>query len=93
MLWSGRRMRTDRVAIGRASRKVTLGESGASAFYGRYIPTSSWGSPALTSIALPLYELGATAARMILQMVQGLPTQEHVVFPFQIHMRASSVRG
>jgi hypothetical protein len=32
-------------------------------------------------------------ARMILQMVQGLPPQEHVVFPFQIHVRASSSRG
>jgi hypothetical protein len=33
------------------------------------------------------------ATRMILQMVQGLPLQEHIVFPFQIHVRASSVRG
>jgi DNA-binding LacI/PurR family transcriptional regulator len=33
------------------------------------------------------------AARMILQMAQGQPPQEHVVFPFQIHVRASSVRG
>jgi hypothetical protein len=33
------------------------------------------------------------ATRMILQMVQGLPLQVHIVFPFQIHVRASSVRG
>jgi DNA-binding LacI/PurR family transcriptional regulator len=33
------------------------------------------------------------AARMILQMAQGQPPQEHVVFPFQIHVRASFVRG
>jgi hypothetical protein len=47
----------------------------------------------IPSRAFPLCELGAMAARMILQMAQGQPPQEHVVFPFQIHVRASSVRG
>src|ERR687883_1534173 len=40
MLSSGARTRADRCAIGGASRKGTLGESGASAFYGRPLARS-----------------------------------------------------
>ncbi len=56
------------------------------------IPLAALVEPQLTSLAFPLYEFGATAMRMVLEMAAGGPPPESVVFPFHLKVRASSLR-
>ena len=48
-------------------------------------------SPALTSVALPLQEIGATAVELLLnQITTGVINDEHITLSIQLHQRASS---
>jgi LacI family transcriptional regulator len=46
--------------------------------------------PALSTIAQPIAQLGAAAARIIIDKIQGKPTQERVVFPGELILRQST---
>ena len=56
------------------------------------IPLSSFVSPALTTVAQPLNELGRTAARLLLDRVQGHATEAsvHHVLPTELIIREST---
>jgi LacI family transcriptional regulator len=56
------------------------------------IPLASLVDPQLTSLAFPLYDFGATAMRMVLEMTAGATVSKNVAFPFQLKVRASSQR-
>lgn len=49
--------------------------------------------PELSSIAFPLYEIGATATRMLIAMAEGETVEQHVEFPYELHVRAASERS
>lgn len=56
------------------------------------IPLASLVEPQLSSLAFPLYDFGATAMRMVLEMAAGGETPESVDFPFELKIRGSSLR-
>ena len=56
------------------------------------IPLASLVNPELTSVAFPLYAFGTTAMRMVQEMASGRPSPESAMFPFELKVRASSIR-
>jgi LacI family transcriptional regulator len=46
--------------------------------------------PSLSTIAQPITQLGAAAARIIIDKIQGKPAQEKVVFPGELVLRQST---
>jgi LacI family transcriptional regulator len=54
------------------------------------IPFASLVQPSLSTIRFPTYEFGATAARMVLDMLAGSDVERVVEFPFELCIRASS---
>jgi LacI family transcriptional regulator len=54
------------------------------------IPFAALACPSLTSIRFPTYEFGATAARMVLDILNGEEVQNVVEFPFELRVRAST---
>jgi len=54
------------------------------------IPFAALACPPLTSIRFPTYDFGATAARMVLDMLNGKEFQHVVEFPFELNVRAST---
>jgi LacI family transcriptional regulator len=55
------------------------------------LPFSAYTSPALTTVRMPLREIGATAARMLFALIEGRPIpKRHVVFPNEIVLRDST---
>lgn len=54
------------------------------------IPTGRYGRPSLTTVALPTYEMGAAAARLLLRLLAGDATDETLCLPTQLVVRQSS---
>ena len=53
-------------------------------------PSSSYVRPSLTSVSLPSYEMGATAARLLSRQMIGEPTENVVWVPSRLVVRQSS---
>jgi LacI family transcriptional regulator len=56
------------------------------------IPTARMTTPTLSSIHWPTYEMGAAAAHMVLDLIDGTPTERLLDFPFELRIRESSAR-
>jgi LacI family transcriptional regulator len=54
------------------------------------IPFASLACPTLTSIRFPTYDFGTTAARMVLDMLDGKDVQHVIEFPFELRVREST---
>jgi len=55
------------------------------------VPESALCTPTLTTIAQPLHDIGATALRMLVELIAGRePTPEHVCLPTQLVVRDST---
>ncbi|MHB0868095.1 MAG: LacI family DNA-binding transcriptional regulator [Chloroflexota bacterium] len=54
------------------------------------IPAGRYGRPSLTTVALPTYEMGAAAARLLLQLLARESTEETLCLPTQLVVRQSS---
>lgn len=55
-------------------------------------PITTWTRPQLTTIRIPVFDLGAMAARMLLSRLDGIPTRPHqVILPSQIIARESTI--
>ena len=55
------------------------------------VPESALCTPSLTTIAQPLHDIGATALRMLVELLAGSePTPEHVCLPTQLVVRDST---
>jgi len=53
---------------------------------------TSWTRPQLTTIRVPIYDLGAMAARMLVGLLHGIPSRPHqVILPSQIIARESTL--
>ncbi|HZK65975.1 MAG TPA: substrate-binding domain-containing protein, partial [Chloroflexota bacterium] len=53
-------------------------------------PMASFVRPALTTISLPTYQIGASAARMLLGLLAGEAIDERICLPTQLVVRQSS---
>lgn len=53
-------------------------------------PIASYVRPSLTTVALPSYEMGASAARLLLKLLSGGATEEIVWLPTRLVVRQSS---
>lgn len=54
-------------------------------------PITSWTRPQLTTVRIPVYDLGAMAARMLVGLLHGIPSRPHqVILPSQIVVREST---
>lgn len=54
-------------------------------------PITVWTRPQLTTIRIPIYDLGAMAARMLVGLLHGIPSRPHqVILPSQILVREST---
>jgi LacI family transcriptional regulator len=54
------------------------------------IPFAALACPSLTSIRFPTYEFGTTAARMLLDILNGKQTKHVVEFPYELCVRDST---
>lgn len=54
------------------------------------VPQASTSTPPLTTVAQPLAELGASAVTMLLGMLRGEPTDDHVRLATSLRVRGSS---
>ena len=53
---------------------------------------TSWTRPQLTTIRVPIYDLGTMAARMLVGLLHGIPSRPHqVILPSQIIARESTL--
>lgn len=59
------------------------------------IPSARYSSPSLTTVQVPVYDLGRRAAERLVEIIQAPtpPTPEALVLPSQLVVRASSVRS
>lgn len=55
-------------------------------------PTARYVRPPLTTVSLPSYEMGASAAQLLLKLLAGEPTEEVLWLPTQLVVRQSSGR-
>lgn len=54
-------------------------------------PNASWTRPQLTTVRIPVYDLGAMAARMLVGLLQGVPYRpRQVILPSQVIAREST---
>jgi DNA-binding LacI/PurR family transcriptional regulator len=53
-------------------------------------PSASYYRPSLTTVSLPTYDIGTTAARMLVRMIAGEPVEETVWLPAKLIVRESS---
>ena len=56
------------------------------------IPTGRLTTPTLSSVHWPTYDMGAAAARMVLDAIAGRPTPAGLDFSFELQIRESSTR-
>ncbi len=54
------------------------------------IPTGRYVRPSLTTVSLPTYEMGASAARQLLKLLAGEPTEQLLWLPTRLVVRQSS---
>ena len=55
-------------------------------------PITAWTRPQLTTVRVPIYDLGSMAARMLVGLLRGIPSRPHqVVLPSQIIARGSTL--
>jgi LacI family transcriptional regulator len=54
------------------------------------VPQASTTTPPLTTVSQPLAELGSHAVQMLLTMLRGEPTTDHVRLPTTLRVRAST---
>lgn len=54
------------------------------------IPEAANAIPPLTTVAQPLQQMGAEAVRLLLALIDGLVTEEHIRFPASLVMRSST---
>jgi DNA-binding LacI/PurR family transcriptional regulator len=55
-------------------------------------PVTSWTRPQLTTVRIPVFDLGAMAARMLVGLLHGIPSRPHqVILPSQIIARESTL--
>ena len=54
------------------------------------VPQASTTTPPLTTVAQPLAELGSRAVEMLLTMLRGEPTSDHLRLPTTLRVRAST---
>ncbi len=54
------------------------------------IPEAANAVPPLTTLAQPLQQMGAEAVRLLLSLIDGDATEEHIRFPARLVMRAST---
>jgi LacI family transcriptional regulator len=54
------------------------------------IPESATTSPPLTTVAQPLHRMGAEALRMLLDVLEGTPREQHLRLPTSLVVRAST---
>ncbi len=53
---------------------------------------SSWSRPQLSTVRIPVFDLGAMAARMLLGLLHGVPLRPHqVILPSQLIARESTI--
>ncbi|HEV7956758.1 MAG TPA: LacI family DNA-binding transcriptional regulator [Marisediminicola sp.] len=57
------------------------------------IPTGGLTTPTLSSIHWPTYDMGAAAARLVLDAIEGKPTPSGLEFPFELQIRESTTRS
>jgi DNA-binding LacI/PurR family transcriptional regulator len=83
----------DRMALGAMAAACDLGvqvpEDLAVVGYDN-TPYAQYVRPSLTTVSLPYYEIGATAARLLLKLLSGEPVQGTVWLPTQLVIRQSS---
>lgn len=56
------------------------------------LPIAAMVSPPLSSVALPVYDLGAAAMQLLLDTLRGNPVPSRLDYPFELRARASSKR-
>jgi LacI family transcriptional regulator len=54
------------------------------------VPEAANAEPALTTVAQPLHRMGAEAVRLLLGLLSGLNTEEHLLLPARLVVRAST---
>ncbi|MCG0238910.1 MAG: LacI family transcriptional regulator [Firmicutes bacterium] len=55
-------------------------------------PITAWTRPTLTTVRIPVFELGVMAARMLVSILRGQPVRpRQVILPCQLIVRASTV--
>jgi DNA-binding LacI/PurR family transcriptional regulator len=55
---------------------------------------SAYTSPPLTTVRMPLRELGSTAAEMLFRLIEGRPLRRrHVILPAELVIRSSTPPG
>lgn len=54
------------------------------------VQTAAFLGPALTTVRQPLQDMAAAATRMLLDTVEGAPTQQHVILPTTLVVRGST---
>jgi LacI family transcriptional regulator len=54
------------------------------------IPESATSAPPLTTVDQPLHRMGAEALRMLLDLLDGTPREQHLRLPTSLVVRAST---
>ncbi len=54
------------------------------------VPESATSTPPLTTVAQPLHRMGAEALRMVLDLLEGAPREQHLQLPTSLVVRAST---
>lgn len=57
-------------------------------------PITAWTQPQMTTVRIPIHDLGAMAARMLVGLLHGIPSRpRQVILPSQIIARGSTIGG
>lgn len=54
------------------------------------VPEAANAVPALTTVAQPLHQMGAEAVRLLLGLLAGVPSEDHLLLPATLVLRAST---
>jgi LacI family transcriptional regulator len=54
------------------------------------VPEAANAVPALTTVAQPLHQMGAEAVRLLLGLLAGATSEEHLLLPASLVVRAST---